>query len=124
MGIAQMSVDLPTWWGAYSKGLKEFAGSEEQAARYADSMVRMSQSSGSTKDLARVQRGGDFLRLTTMFYSYFNTLYNLGTRRVGMLKQHHSPADIFMAANAAFLLWFTPATGRLFRWPMPVTVQS
>lgn len=109
MGMVQMGVDLPTWWGAYAKGLQDFAGDEGRAARYADSIVRMSQGSGSTKDLARVQRGGDLLRLTTMFYSYFNTLYNLGARRIAALKQHHAPADIFKAANTALLLWFVPA---------------
>lgn len=109
MGMVQMGVDLPTWWGAYAKGLRDFAGDEGRAARYADSIVRMSQGSGSTKDLARVQRGGDLLRLTTMFYSYFNTLYNLGARRITALKQHHAPADIFVAANTALLLWFVPA---------------
>jgi hypothetical protein len=76
---------------------------------YADSVVRMSQGSGATKDLARVQRGGDLLRLTTMFYSYFNTLYNLGARRISALKQDGSPASIFTAANTALLLWFVPA---------------
>lgn len=109
MGMVQMGVDLPTWWGAYAKGLQDFAGDEGRAARYADSIVRMSQGSGSTKDLARVQRGGDLLRLTTMFYSYFNTLYNLGAHRITALKQHHAPADIFQAANTALLLWFVPA---------------
>ena len=82
---------------------------EGRAAMYADSIVRQSQGSGATKDLARVQRGGDLLRLTTMFYSYFNTLYNLGARRVTLLKQHHGPKDIFIAANTALLLWFIPS---------------
>lgn len=109
MGWVQMGVDLPTWWGAYAKGLQDFAGDEGRAARYADSIVRMSQGSGSTKDLARVQRGGELLRLTTMFYSYFNTFYQLAARRIVRLKEHHAPADIFMAANTALLLWFLPA---------------
>jgi len=109
MGIFQMSVDLPTWWGAYAKGLREHGGDEQFAAQYADSIVRQAQGSGSTKDLARVQRGGDLLRLTTMFYSYFNTFYNLGARRISLLKQYSGPKDIFMAANTALLLWFVPA---------------
>lgn len=109
MGMFQMGVDLPTWWGAYEKGLKDFLGDERKAAQYADSMVRMSQGSGATKDLARVQRGGELLRLTTMFYSYFNTFYNLAARRFSALRQDHSPAAIFKAANTALLLWFMPA---------------
>jgi hypothetical protein len=109
MGVFQMGVDLPTWWGGFQKGLHEMNGDEARAAEYADSVVRMSQGSGSTKDLARVQRGGDLLRLCTMFYSYFNTLYNLGARGVSALKNDHSPAGIFRAANTALLLWFVPA---------------
>lgn len=109
MGIFQLGVDLPTWWGAYEKGLKDFTGDERKAAQYADSIVRLSQGSGATKDLARVQRGGELLRLTTMFYSYFNTFYNLAARRFSALRQDHSPAAIFKAANTALLLWFMPA---------------
>ena len=109
MGLFQMSVDLPTWWGAYDKGLKDFAGDERRAASYADSVVRISQGSGATKDLARVQRGGELMRLTTMFYSYFNTFYNLAARRFSELRADRSPAAIFKAANTALLLWFVPA---------------
>lgn len=109
MGVFQMGVDLPTWWGGYTKGLREFNGDEIRAAEYADSVVRMAQGSGSTKDLARVQRGGPLLRLTTMFYSYFNTFYNLAARRFTSLRKDHSPAAVFRAANTALLLWFVPS---------------
>jgi methyl-accepting chemotaxis protein len=109
MGYFQMSVDLPTWWGAYEKGLKEHQGDEQAAADYADSVVRQAQGSGATKDLSAIQRGGDLQRLFTMFYSYFNTLYNLGARHIKELKKDHSPAGIFRAANTAFWLWFLPS---------------
>ncbi len=109
MGVFQMGVDLPTWWGGYTKGLREFNGDEIRAAEYADSVVRMAQGSGSTKDLARVQRGGPLLRLTTMFYSCFNTFYNLAARRFTSLRKDHSPAAVFQAANTALLLWFVPS---------------
>lgn len=109
MGVFQMGVDLPTWWGGYTKGLREFNGDETRAAEYADSVVRMTQGSGSTKDLARVQRGGPLLRLVTMFYSYFNTFYNLAARRFTSLRKDHSPAAVFRAANTALLLWFVPS---------------
>lgn len=108
MGILQMGVDLPTWWGAYAKGMDLYKDTGK-AVEYADSIVRQSQGSGSTKDLAHVQRGGDFARLWTMFYSYFNTLYNLGARHIRELRKDHSAAGIFRAANSAILLWFLPA---------------
>ena len=108
MGFMQMGVDLPSWWGAYSKGLQDFGGDETKAAEYADSIVRQAQGSGSTKDLARVQRGSELARLFTLFYSYFNTFYNLGARSIRALRQDHSPAGIYRAANSALLLWFLP----------------
>ena len=108
MAWFQMGVDLPTWWGAFDKSMKE-QGDARKAAQYADYAVRISQGSGATKDLARVQRGDPLFRTLTMFYSYFNTLYNLGATRIAWLKKHHTPADIMTAANSALLLWFLPA---------------
>lgn len=109
IGVIQMGVDLPTWWGGYIRGLREFHGDETRAAEYADSIVRMSQGSGGTKDLARVQRGGPLLRLATMFYTCFNTFYNLAARRFTELRLDRSPAAVFRAANTALLLWFLPS---------------
>ncbi|MCR5258591.1 MAG: hypothetical protein K6E40_10595, partial [Desulfovibrio sp.] len=110
MGYLQLwSVDMPSWWAAYEKGLKDSRGNEEEAAAYADSIVRRTQSSGQVKDLARVQRGSDLHKLLTMFYSYFNTLYNLGAQHLRALKEDHSPAGIWRAANTALLLWFVPS---------------
>ena len=106
IGYMQLGVDMPTWWGAYQKGLSENLGDEAKAVAYADSVVRISQGSGATKDLARVQRGGEFQRLATMFYSYFSALYSLAYRRIGKTK---SLSDIPTAAGSALALWFLPA---------------
>lgn len=110
MGYYQLwSVDMPTWWAAYEKGLKENNGNEDMAVAFADSIVRRTQSSGMVKDLSRVQRGSDIHRLLTMFYSYFNTLYNLGAQHIRELREDHSPAGIWKVANVALLLWFLPS---------------
>lgn len=69
------AVTIPTWIGAYNKALKE-GRTDAEAAAYGDKMVRDTQGAGSAKDLAAVQRGGEMLKLFTMFYSYFNVLYN------------------------------------------------
>lgn len=106
IGYMQMGVDLPTWWGAYQKGLAENEGNEAKAIAYADSIVRLSQGSGSIKDLARVQRGDDLFRLTTMFYSYFNTLYNLTYRRLSLSQGIKSIPTL---AASALWLWFLPS---------------
>lgn len=68
-------VALPTWLGAYRKALSEGMG-EQDAAAYGDKVVRMSQSSGRAKDLAAIQDSSEFARIATMFYSFFNVLYN------------------------------------------------
>lgn len=104
------SVDMPTWWGAYEKGLQDFHGDEAMAVDYADSMVRQTQGSGSTKDLSAIQRGNDLQRLFTMYYSFFNVLYNLGARHIKALRADHSPAGIWRASVHALLLWFLPVT--------------
>lgn len=69
------AVDLPTWLGAYRKGLDE-GMSEEEAAAYGDKVVRRSQGSGRPKDLSAIQDSAEGYRILTLFYSWFNVLYN------------------------------------------------
>lgn len=80
IGFFDMMVSMPTWMGTYEKATAEGL-SEEDSIAAADSMVRMSQSAGGTKDLAAIQRGGEFKRSLTMFYSYFSVLFNQMRRR-------------------------------------------
>jgi hypothetical protein len=109
MGYFQLGADLPVWWGAYEKGLKDFQGNEAKAVDYADSIVRMSQASGQVQDLARIQRGSELGRLATLFYTFFNTMYNVGARRIDALANDRSPSSILAAANTALVVWFFPA---------------
>lgn len=109
MGTMQYGVDLPTWLGAYQKGLADFKNNETKAIAYADSIVRLSQGSGESKDLSRVQRGGEALKAFTMFYSYFNTLYNLTALRVSDVNMHRDRASVIRAANSFLLLYVVPA---------------
>jgi hypothetical protein len=68
----QQMVDVPTWIGAYNKSLVESPGDEQLAIDQADRAVIESQGSGSTKDLAQVQRNHPFM---TQFMSYFSATY-------------------------------------------------
>jgi hypothetical protein len=133
VGLFQMGVDLPTWIGAYEKAMAENGADEAASIAAADSAVRISQGSGQTKDLARVQRGGELMRLGTMFYSYFNTLYNLAYRRASRTK---SLSDTPRAAASALLLWIAPAVlGEMLagrgpdddddwsKWALPIVAQ-
>jgi len=75
IGYMDRVVVIPTWMGAYNKALHE-GMTDADAVFYADKMVRNSQGAGSAKDLSSVQRGSEWMRLATMFYSYANTFYN------------------------------------------------
>lgn len=81
VSISDMASALPTWLGAYHKGMApESKGglglSEEDAGYYAEKSVRNAHGGGGTKDLAAVQRGPEFFKLATMFYSFWSHFYN------------------------------------------------
>jgi hypothetical protein len=75
--IDRYAVSLPTWLGAHAKGINQ-GMTDEEASRFADKSVRMSQGSGREKDLAWVQSmaNGEAFRFFTMFYTPFNVLFN------------------------------------------------
>lgn len=111
--MADMSVAVPTWLGAYQQAMDGEAanvpaGDEQAAIDHADSVLRLTQGSGSVKDLAYIQAQPGLLRMFTVFYSYFNVLFNLMQRRLG-LTQSVKDMPRFVASMA--LLWFLPAVG-------------
>jgi hypothetical protein len=73
----QQMVDVPTWWGAYEKAIAE-GNDETRAISLADQAVIDSQGGGQTKDLAAIERGGPAQKLFTVFYSFMNTVLNIG----------------------------------------------
>lgn len=108
IGIMDLAVTLPTWMGAYRKGLSE-GMSDGDAVYYADKAVRSSQGAGGAKDLAAVQRGNEFQKLAVMFYSYFNHLYNR-QRDIGRSARDASSAgDFAMILARSFFLMVVPA---------------
>lgn len=112
-GIAMMdlTVTIPTWMGAYNKWLSENRGDEQGAIYYADKVVRQSAGSGGAKDLAAVQRGPAWQKLTTMFYSYFSRMYN---RQRDLGRSLQSAKDLPMVlARSWWLLVVPPLMGAL-----------
>jgi hypothetical protein len=105
-GLLDMSVSMPTWLGAYEQGMAEFQGDEARAVDHADSTVRMTQSAGGAKDLAAIQRGGETMRIFTMFYSYFSVLYNQFAAAGGRTKSIRNVPS-FIASM--MWLWFVPS---------------
>lgn len=112
-GMVDLGVSLTVWMTAYEQARAGKAenidgGDEAAAVQYADSIVRMTQGSGSVKDQSRMLRQPGFMRLFTMFQTYFSTLYNqLYTEQVPGLAIGRIPFPVFMA-NMAMLI-FLPA---------------
>jgi hypothetical protein len=79
MGIAMvdMATALPTWMGAYKRAMTDsgkggLGMNEADAVYFADKTVRNAHGGTAAKDLARVQRGEEYFKLMTMFYSFWN----------------------------------------------------
>jgi hypothetical protein len=70
----QQMVDVPTWLGAYEKAVAE-GNNDERAIALADQAVLDSQGGGQIKDLAGMQKGNEYKKLFTNFYSFFNVLH-------------------------------------------------
>lgn len=76
VAMVQMAVDLPTWLGAYNRALAE-GKAEAEAVAMADRMLIEAQGSGRFQDLSGIERGNAWVQLLTVFYTFFNTTYNL-----------------------------------------------
>jgi hypothetical protein len=68
-----------------------------------DRAVRMSQSAGAMKDLSRVQQGGEYQKLITMFYTYFNGYHNLMRRRAAIEGRKPMSISKVMGHSMSFL---------------------
>lgn len=118
IGRMQQTVDVPTWIGAYHKGLEQehyaFMVSEsereeveDKAGRMADQAVKDSQSHGDVADLARIQRGHPFKKLWTNFYSYFSATYQLNVEAYRKTK-FKDPVKAMEFIGALFVINILP----------------
>lgn len=79
----QNMVDLISWNAAYNQSLAEDSAglspeeAQAKAVEFADSVVRMTQSSLSPEDVAAYEASTPFMRTLTQFSNYFNMLANL-----------------------------------------------
>lgn len=94
IGWLQASVNVATWYGAKEQAIAEGL-TEQQAIDRADAVVRQTQSAGAVKDLSPIQRGSEINRSVSMFYSWFNVLYN---RMEDIHKQTKGARDLPKAA--------------------------
>jgi hypothetical protein len=108
----QQMVDVPTWLGAYEKAAADPGNiiitngmvDDSRAVALADQAVLDSQGGGQIKDLSGVQRGSEFKKLMTNFYSFFNVLH----QRMAETHRRTKYSDPFSVAKAGadYLLLF------------------
>jgi hypothetical protein len=121
--ISDMASALPTWVGAYLKGMaKEPDGglnlSEDDAIDYANRTVRNAHGGGGVKDLAQIQRDKGPLSLATLFYSYWNHVYqrerDLGMGWKKMLTGQGSVSDMPRLLARSWFYFVLPQIAHAF----------
>lgn len=108
IGKLQLVADIPTWVGMYEKAMAA-GNNEDRAIALADQAVLDSQGGGQLKDLSMVQRGGEWQKLWTNFYSYFNVTYQLMAESVGET-QKVGASRLPLLAVDFLMLTVVPAT--------------
>ncbi len=105
IALADGMVTVPTWMAAYRQAIDQ-GKSDEVARLEGDAAVRLTQGAGGPKDLAAVQRNNELMKALTMFYSYFNVLYN---RMRDMGREVQSITDMPRFLARAFFTVAIPA---------------
>lgn len=77
IGVADKFVATATWLGAYQDYLSKHPADQDTAIMHADRTVRLTQGTGTVKDMAKITNNGEILKLFTMFYSFFSAQYNM-----------------------------------------------
>lgn len=108
IGKLQLVADVPTWLGMYEKAMAENPD-EARAIAMADQAVLDSQGGGQIKDLAQAQRGNEWQKLWTNFYSFFNVTYNQLAETVGETRLV-GPSRLPLLAVDVLMLTIVPAT--------------
>lgn len=104
ISMGDMASAMPTWMGAYNKFLRTMP--EDDAVYAADQAVRNAHGSGGVEDISAIQRGNEFQKLTTMFYSFWNHFYNRQrdiARRAGDIKSTGDFAQV-MARSVFYFI--------------------
>lgn len=113
----QALVDVPTWLGAYNKALSE-GNTELRAIAIADRTVTDAQGGGRTQDLSGIERGGEWSKLFTVFYTFFNTALNIA------MVSGHTEKGMKRALNLLVLLAFQPIIETFLREGLKAAVNG
>ena len=116
--VDMVAVAYPTWFGAYNKAMQgRVDGINEsdqvQAIKYADQVVRITQSAGGAQNMSMVQQRSETMKLMTLMYSYFNSTYQLQAEAWARARQDGSSVPRAMLKGdfiaQTMLLQFYPA---------------
>lgn len=116
IGVMDQFVSVPTWLAAYQEVLAD-GGDEVDAIAAGDKAVRRSQGSGREYALAAVQRpNSEFMKLFTLFYSYFSVQYN----RQRDIARYATTGDPAKAVSMAFWVMIAaPVMGAVLTGDFP-----
>lgn len=105
IGAMDKFVATATWLGAYKQQLEQNAEDGALAIHAADRAVRLTQGTGTVKDMAKVTNDTELLKLFTMFYSFFSAQYNMQVDLTRKTKRDIAEGE-----------WNTLLTERLPQW--------
>lgn len=88
MALTDNITAAPNWCNAFKKKLNEGA-SKQEAADFADRIMRRTLGSSRMQDVSSYQRGSKIFKLFTAFHGFFNTQYNQ------WLEQGHRSANLW-----------------------------
>lgn len=115
----------PLWMHEYQKAYQDGIAKgvdpvnvEAAAVRAGDAAVRRVFGSGQTVDLAAVQRGGEFEKMFTMFYSYFSVVHNAIALKVWEARKARVDGKKLTQALAPVL------TGIFFWMAIPAVIEA
>ena len=107
VAMLDMASAMPTWLAGYNISLK--AGMDDASAVYAaDQMVRNAHGAGGAKDSAAIQRGSETQKLFTMFYTFWNHLYNRQRDLFRDARQMQSARDFGSVLGRSFFYLIAP----------------
>lgn len=115
----------PLWMHEYQKAYQDGIANgvdpvnvEAAAVRAGDAAVRRVFGNGQTVDLAAVQRGGEFEKMFTMFYSYFSVVHNAIALKVWEARKARVDGKKLTQALAPVL------TGIIFWMAIPAVIEA
>ena len=81
MMMMDLFVSGVAWKGAYNKAMsgqaEGYSDTHEDAVKYADRMVQLTQGDGRISSISSLERQPGLAQMVTVFYTFFNAQYNL-----------------------------------------------